>query len=311
MKQASGSPPRACRGASSRPHCSRPSGPGWPKQRGPARRSCATGRRRRAGRQRSCIVVPIGAGRSRFGFLYADVDGGRGRFAPADLDRLVGLARRAAARLADARRHAALTHKLEAQGGELARLLKETERRNAELAVINGIQQAVSAALDFQGIVDVVGDKLREVFATGDMSICWWDEASQRVQSLYGYEQAYGCPYRPARSSPAAAAPLLPGEEAGGRSARSRSSWRVGVPLRPGTDRARSMLIVPMLAGERMLGRFTSRTTSAITRSAAAEQRLLETIAASMSVALENARLFDRDAAAAEGDRAAQRRARR
>jgi hypothetical protein len=75
---------------------------------------------------------------------------------------------------AGARRHSALTHKLEAQGAELERLLKETERRNAELAVINGIQQAVSAALDFQGIVDVVGDKLREVFGTGDLSICWW-----------------------------------------------------------------------------------------------------------------------------------------
>src|SRR6188768_1007808 len=68
------------------------------------------------GRQRSCIVVPIGTGRSRFGFLYADVDGRHGRFAPADLDRLVGLARRAAAHLAGARRHSALTHKLEAQG---------------------------------------------------------------------------------------------------------------------------------------------------------------------------------------------------
>ena len=85
---------------------------------------------------------------------------------------------------------------------ETQRLLKETERRNAELAVINGIQQAVSAALDFQGIVDVVGDKLREVFATGDLSICWWDEASQREQSLYGYEHGARLPHRASGSSP-------------------------------------------------------------------------------------------------------------
>ncbi len=47
---------------------------------------------------------------------------------------------------------------------ETQRLLKETEQRNAELAVINSIQQGIAAKLDFQAIVDLVGDKLREVF---------------------------------------------------------------------------------------------------------------------------------------------------
>ena len=46
---------------------------------------------------------------------------------------------------------------------ETQRLLKETEQRNAELAVINSIQQGAGAELDFQAIVDLVGDKLREV----------------------------------------------------------------------------------------------------------------------------------------------------
>ena len=78
---------------------------------------------------------------------------------------------------------------------ETQRLLKETEQRNAELAVINSIQQAVSAALDFQAIVDVVGDKLREVFATGDLSIRWWDELAQLEQSLYTYEHGLRLPY--------------------------------------------------------------------------------------------------------------------
>ena len=47
---------------------------------------------------------------------------------------------------------------------ETQRLLKETEQRAAELAVINSIQQGMAAELDFQAIVDLVGDKLREVF---------------------------------------------------------------------------------------------------------------------------------------------------
>ena len=49
---------------------------------------------------------------------------------------------------------------------ETQRLLKETEQRAAELAVINSIQEGMAAELDFQAIVDLVGDKLREVFHT-------------------------------------------------------------------------------------------------------------------------------------------------
>jgi hypothetical protein len=59
---------------------------------------------------------------------------------------------------------------------ETQRLLKETEQRNAELAIINSIQQGLAAELDFQAIVDLVGDKLREVFATPDLGINWYDE---------------------------------------------------------------------------------------------------------------------------------------
>src|ERR1700712_3297767 len=60
---------------------------------------------------------------------------------------------------------------------ETQRLLKETERRNAELAVINSIQQGLASNLALQGVIELVGDKLREVFATGDLMITWRDEA--------------------------------------------------------------------------------------------------------------------------------------
>ena len=53
---------------------------------------------------------------------------------------------------------------------------RSCEQRAGELAVINSIQQGMAAELDFQAIVDLVGDKLREVFGTGDVGIGWWDE---------------------------------------------------------------------------------------------------------------------------------------
>ncbi len=45
-----------------------------------------------------------------------------------------------------------------------ARLFEAEQERVAELQIINSIQQGLAAELDFQAIVDLVGDKLREVF---------------------------------------------------------------------------------------------------------------------------------------------------
>jgi hypothetical protein len=39
----------------------------------------------------------------------------------------------------------------------------QLEQRVDELAIINSVQQGISASLDFQQIVNIVGDKLREV----------------------------------------------------------------------------------------------------------------------------------------------------
>jgi hypothetical protein len=42
--------------------------------------------------------------------------------------------------------------------------------------------------LDFQAIVDLVGDKLREVFHTGDLIVTWWEEKANLSHYLYAYE---------------------------------------------------------------------------------------------------------------------------
>ena len=137
---------------------------------------------------------------------------------------------------------------------ETQRLLKETERRNAELAVINSIQQAVSAALDFQAIVDVVGDKLREVL-----------RHRRHEHPLVGRGLAAGAValfLRARRRLPHSTVRLEPGTLPY-RFYQRRSRVVVGSIEEqladgrgslPGTDRSKSMLAVPMLAGDRMLG---------------------------------------------------------
>ena len=68
---------------------------------------------------------------------------------------------------------------------ETQRLLKETEQRAAELAVINSIQEGIAAELDFQAIVDLVGDKLREVLQCDDLGIRWHDPKANLIHYLY------------------------------------------------------------------------------------------------------------------------------
>ena len=72
---------------------------------------------------------------------------------------------------------------------ETERLLRETEQRAGELAVINSIQQGISAELEFQAIIDLVGDKLRAVLARDDIMIILFDEVTGLLNYAYAYER--------------------------------------------------------------------------------------------------------------------------
>src|SRR5689334_5799180 len=90
-----------------------------------------------------------------------------------------GAAKKAATRKATARKPAA-----KARPSPAALLAQ----REAELAVVNSIQQGLAAQLDLMGIVDLVGDKLRELFRNENVSISWYDEETQVVTPVYSYE---------------------------------------------------------------------------------------------------------------------------
>ncbi len=64
---------------------------------------------------------------------------------------------------------------------ENARLVHETRQRNAELALINSVQEAIAGELDQQAIYDAVGDKIQEIFDAQAVSIRTLDEATGPV----------------------------------------------------------------------------------------------------------------------------------
>jgi signal transduction histidine kinase/ActR/RegA family two-component response regulator/tetratricopeptide (TPR) repeat protein len=236
--------------------------------------------------QRSCAIAPLIAQRELQGYLYADLEGAFGRFDEADRDLLAMLASQAAAALAGVRRGQDLESKVAQRTAEL-------EQRANELAIINGIQQGIASALNFQAIVDLVGDKLREVFNTGNIGIVWRDTDEPVVRNVYAYQHGVRIDFPPIRLDPngplskafRAKQPVV---------ANNRAQMQV-LGLRPvaGTDLSLSTALVPIYSGERILGAVSLQNHERENAFGDSEVRLLGTIAASMGVALENARLFD------------------
>ncbi|HVO88083.1 MAG TPA: GAF domain-containing protein, partial [Casimicrobiaceae bacterium] len=160
-----------------------------------------------------------------------------------------------------------------------------------QLAVIESIQQGIASKLDFQGIVDLVGDKLRKVFETGDIGIWWWDANTHVAHPLYLMEHGVrlaGAPF-PVDQSPAAQR-LAAGEVV---VANNRAEYaRRGFVVMPGSDQGHSCAGVPIVAGDRVIGSVLLENHERENAFGVSEVRLLNAITASMGIALENARLF-------------------
>src|SRR5207248_3124240 len=70
-----------------------------------------------------------------------------------------------------------------------ARAIEETRQRNAELALINTVQEAIAGELDQQAIYDAVGDKIKEVFDAQAVMIIMLDEATGLIHFPYSIER--------------------------------------------------------------------------------------------------------------------------
>ena len=176
---------------------------------------------------------------------------------------------------------------------ETQRLLKETGQRAAELAVINSIQQGVSSSLEFQRIVDLVGDKLREVLHCQDISIRWWDEAAGLTRPLYVYEHGVRLHLAAQSPKPGGITDRILRHRETFVAGTSDEQVAMGQSAYPGTDQSQSWLAVPIVGSNRVLGRIQIEDHQQQHAFGPDEVRLLQTVAASMGVALENARLIE------------------
>jgi len=230
-------------------------------------------------RQRSCIVLPLLSRRTLLGFLYVDIDGRFGRFDNAMRDKLTQLGMQAAAVLRTEPGNHAVQRRL--------------EQREAELAAVNTIQQGIAGALGFDGIVELVGEKLREAFSTDDLMITWRDAHSDQARQLYVVQHGKRHALAPVAAkpqgrffqAPLANRPVLANSRA------EMDAWGLHTPA--GLDPSLATLTVPIFVAGQLTGAITLDSHDPRRRFDAGDVRLLQTVAGSMGLALHNARLFD------------------
>jgi GAF domain-containing protein len=179
---------------------------------------------------------------------------------------------------------------------ENARLFNETEQRNAELAVINSVQQGLVAEMDMQGIYDLVGDKIRDLFDSQVTAIATFNHESNIEEFQYLFEEGERMnpsprPYDKIRQRLINTQRLINIED----NAKEAYTTITGEAPKavPGTGFPKSMVFVPLIVGETVRGYVSLQNLDREYAFSESDVRLLSTLANSMSVALENARLFN------------------
>ena len=173
---------------------------------------------------------------------------------------------------------------------------KELSQRVEELAVINSVQQGLVAEMDLQGIYNLVGDRIRDIFDAQVAGIATFDYS--RDYEIFHYlfengEKHFPEPrpmdsyrhYLVKHKKPLA---INPQNE-------SEVTKRGFDPAKavPGTQMPKSVVYMPLVVGTNVNGYITLQNLDRENAFTEADINLLGTLANSMSVALENARLFN------------------
>ncbi|TMK37627.1 MAG: GAF domain-containing protein, partial [Actinobacteria bacterium] len=176
---------------------------------------------------------------------------------------------------------------------ENARLFEETRQRNAELALINDVQRGLAENLDAQAMYDLVGDRIQEIFDAQVVDIALLDRSSGLVRFPYVIERGTRLHEEPIelighrRIAIETREPVVINEDLVAKSA------EVGQPAVLSGEVPKSAVFVPLLVGDRAIGLISLQNLDREHAFGDADVRLLMTLAGSLSVALENARLFE------------------
>ncbi len=173
---------------------------------------------------------------------------------------------------------------------ETQRLLKETEQRAAELAIINSVQEGLASKLDMQAIYDLVGDKIRDIFHAQGTAIFLFDHETQIADIPYCFLRER-FPAAPAPFSPIAKLVITTTQPT--KFDTNEQYRALGGRIVESGEEYKSGMYAPLIAGKAVRGMIGIASLEKEHAYSDSDLRLLTTLANSMSVALENARLFD------------------
>ena len=234
---------------------------------------------------KSLLFVPLIVGRQVTGYVSLQNVDHNDAFNESDVRLLQTLANSMSVALENARLF-----------DETQRLLKETEQRNAELAIINSVQEGLARKLDLQEIIDLVGDKLREIFEADTVSVGMYDAERDWAFNRYYIDRGERIPFPDdIINRPSLTAIMIDTREAlllGTTEEAERLGSVRMVREGEAVDQNETFMGVPILAGSKVLGAVSIQSYKRYAFDQG-DLRLLQTLANSMSVALENARLFD------------------
>jgi len=178
---------------------------------------------------------------------------------------------------------------------ENARLFDETTQRNAELAVITSVQQALAEELDLQEIYAAVGDKIRDIFDAQSILIVSFERQAKIAKTQYFFEKGKKYYPEPIPYSKFMENILVTGETIVINENLIEEGEKYGMGVVIGEE-PKSGIWVPYKDSNKIIGYISLQNIDREHAFPESDVRLLETLAVSMSVAVENARLFDETA---------------
>jgi GAF domain-containing protein/CheY-like chemotaxis protein len=176
---------------------------------------------------------------------------------------------------------------------ETKRLLAETNERAAELGLINDVQRGLAEKLDMQAMYDLVGDRIRAIFDAQVVDIGVLDLDAGLIHFPYAIERGVRFPDEPQpvagfrRQVLDTGGPLRINRDV------RREGRKLGQPAATQGERPRSLLFAPLTTGSGISGVISLQNLDREDAFSDSDVELLTTLAASLSVALENVRLFD------------------
>jgi signal transduction histidine kinase/DNA-binding response OmpR family regulator len=179
-----------------------------------------------------------------------------------------------------------------AQALTRARAIDEVRQRNAELAIINGIQEGLASNVEMQGMYDLVGDKIQEIFDAQVVDIGIVELSDGLIHFPYAIERGVRFPDEPMEVIGFRKLVIETGEPYLEKRFDVAQSLAAGQPIVLQGEPSKSAVFAPLIVGGEVTGVISLQNLDREDAFSDADVRLLSTIARSLGVSLENARLI-------------------